>query len=140
MSLGGGGGGAGHTALSDAAEYLYDVLLVLQQRGTACNLVIAVNKMDLFTALPPSLVSKELEGEITRLRRTRSAALLDSSVGQSGDADDAQSHWLGVSGRAPFTFSQLAEAGVHVDVLAASVVGAEGPGLGPLWDWIARLM
>ena len=53
------------TGLTEAATYLYDVLLALQRRHTGSRsskgpaglgVLVAANKMDLFTALPGGLV------------------------------------------------------------------------------------
>lgn len=133
--------------LSSTAAYLYDVLLVLQKRigtGTGSRhpasvpVLVAANKADLFTALPPALVKSHLEAELSRIRRTRSKALLDSGVGTE-DVDAAgageQDDWLGEFGTDKFTFDQLKEV-VEVEVIGGNIVG-DGPGVDKWWAWIA---
>lgn len=152
-ALGSGSGDAdasGHDALPTAAAYLYDVLLALQKRTGSGNssrapyavpVLVAANKSDLFTALPASLVRTSLEAELGRIRSTRSRALLDSGVGadevdRAEEADD----WLGKYGSDKFTFAQMREFDVEVDVLGGSVLGGSGgPGGGvdKWWSWIA---
>ena len=57
--------------LTETAEYLHDVLLVLQKRHTtsktskdpqAIPVLVLANKQDVFTSLPAGLVQKKLEG------------------------------------------------------------------------------
>jgi signal recognition particle receptor subunit beta len=61
---------AEEAGLNETAEYLHDVLLALQKRYTGATtskgpkeipVLVAANKMDLFTALPPHLVAQQLE-------------------------------------------------------------------------------
>ncbi|TLS30952.1 hypothetical protein PpBr36_02257 [Pyricularia pennisetigena] len=134
-------------ALADAAAFLYDVLIRLQRRTgkttssrapDSVPVLIAANKMDLFTALPAVLVKSNLEAELGRIRSTRSRGLLDSGVG----ADDIDAgaeegdDWLGQYGSEKFTFSQMREFDIEVDVLAGNVEG-DGPGVDKWWEWIA---
>ncbi|KAF1838271.1 P-loop containing nucleoside triphosphate hydrolase protein, partial [Decorospora gaudefroyi] len=139
--------------LNEAAEYLHDVLLSLQKRYTnatsskAIPVLVACNKMDLFTALPPSLVRNLLEKTITEVRRRRAKALRDAGAALSGSEDevDEEKEWLGQGGDGPFTFEQMSECGTGVDVLGGNVVGG-GSGkevgdvgdVGKLWAWIAE--
>src|SRR5436190_8673744 len=71
----------GDDPLHDAAKYLHDTLMVLQER--TCNsrkgfsrglsnipVLLAVNKQDLFTALPPGSVRDRLEVEIEKVRQS----------------------------------------------------------------------
>ncbi|KAJ4303974.1 hypothetical protein N0V88_001576 [Collariella sp. IMI 366227] len=76
-------------SLSAAAEYLYDVLIALQKRfhrrsgsraPASLPVLVAANKMDLFTALPTPLVKSQLEAELGRIRKARAKGLLDSGV------------------------------------------------------------
>jgi signal recognition particle receptor subunit beta len=87
--------------LNESAEYLHDVLLALQKRYTGAKtskgpkeipVLVAANKLDLFTALPPHLVKISLEKEISEVRRRRAKGLKDSGVGlgDGGEADDAE--------------------------------------------------
>ena len=131
--------------LREAATYLHDVLLQLQKRSTVSKasralkelpVLIAVNKLDLFTALPPSLVEHSLELEIGQVRASRANGLPDSGIGMN-DVNINQEHdWLGHGGEENFKFSHLEEFGLPVTVLGGSVLGTDGLGAGKWWDWI----
>ncbi|KAK7427154.1 hypothetical protein QQZ08_006267 [Neonectria magnoliae] len=130
--------------LAPTAAYLYDVLLFLQKRATtsakskaAIPILIAANKMDLFTALPSTLVRSNLEAEITRIRASKSKGLLDSGVGSDEIGSEEQDSWLGEYGSSKFTFSQLQEFEIEVDVIPGNVTG-DGPGADKWWWWIAQ--
>ncbi|KAK7408348.1 hypothetical protein QQX98_009496 [Neonectria punicea] len=130
--------------LAPTAAYLYDVLLFLQKRATtsakskaAIPILIAANKMDLFTALPSTLVKSNLEAEITRIRASKSKGLLDSGVGSDEIGSEEQDSWLGEYGSSKFTFSQLQEFEIEVDVIPGNVTG-DGPGADKWWWWIAQ--
>ncbi|KAH6998987.1 signal recognition particle receptor beta subunit-domain-containing protein [Ilyonectria robusta] len=130
--------------LAPTAAYLYDVLLFVQKRATtsaktkaAIPILIAANKMDLFTALPSTLVKSNLEAELTRIRASKSKGLLDSGVGTDEIGSEEQDSWLGEYGSAKFTFSQLREFDIDVDVVPGNVTG-DGPGAGKWWWWIAQ--
>ncbi|KAF5021268.1 hypothetical protein F66182_6666 [Fusarium sp. NRRL 66182] len=130
--------------LAPTAAYLYDVLLYLQKRATvstksksAIPILVAANKMDLFTALPSTLVKTNLEAELTRIRASRSKGLLDSGVGSDDIGSEDQDSWLGEYGSSKFTFSQLQEFDIDVDVLPGNVTG-DGPGAEKWWWWIAQ--
>jgi signal recognition particle receptor subunit beta len=126
--------------LSEAATYLHDILLVLQKRHTGAKsskgpagipVLIAANKLDLFTALPAQLVKKRLEDEITKIRSTRAKGLLD---------EDRE--WLGEGGEGSFNFGQMKEAEIEVSVLGgnASAKGEEKTQADAWWAWIAQQM
>ncbi|KAF4456023.1 hypothetical protein F53441_1744 [Fusarium austroafricanum] len=129
--------------LASTAAYLYDVLLFLQKRASSAKskaavpVLIAANKMDLFTALPSTLVKTNLEAELTRIRASRSKGLLDSGVGSDDIGSEEQDSWLGEYGSSKFTFSQLQEFDIEVDVLPGNVTG-DGPGADKWWWWIAE--
>ncbi|KAM0561941.1 hypothetical protein ACHAPJ_002382 [Fusarium lateritium] len=129
--------------LAPTAAYLYDVLLFLQKRATNTNakaiipILIAANKMDLFTALPSTLVKTNLEAELTRIRASRSKGLLDSGVGSDDIGSEEQDSWLGEYGSSKFTFSQLQEFDIDIEVLPGNVSG-DGPGADKWWWWIAQ--
>ncbi|KAJ4268909.1 hypothetical protein NW762_002980 [Fusarium torreyae] len=129
--------------LAPTAAYLYDVLLFLQKRATNTKakavipILIAANKMDLFTALPSTLVKTNLEAELTRIRASRSKGLLDSGVGSDDIGSEEQDSWLGEYGSAKFTFNQLQEFDIDVEVLPGNVSG-DGPGADKWWWWIAQ--
>ncbi|KAK3504400.1 signal recognition particle receptor beta subunit-domain-containing protein [Neurospora crassa] len=137
------------SSLSQAATYLYDLLLSLQHRYSrytkgskhppSIPVLIAANKLDLFTALPATLVKKELEAELGRIRVSRSKGLLDSGVkeedvtaGEKEEGDD----WLGEYGSERFEFRQMVEFDIEVEVMGGSVLGGEeeGPGCEGWWN------
>lgn len=133
--------------LADTAAYLYEVLLRLQKRMSVGKtsktpetipVLVAANKMDLFTALPAKLVKSNLEKELGRIRRTRSKGLLDSGVGADeiggGDGDEADD-WLGEYGSDEFRFDQMREFDIQVDVEGGSVLG-EKANVDKWWSWI----
>ncbi|KDN66377.1 putative signal recognition particle receptor beta subunit [Colletotrichum sublineola] len=133
-------------ALAPTAGYLYDVLLALQKRATssksskppaAVPVLVAANKTDLFTALPGALVKSNLEAEITRIRSSRSKGLLDSGVGIDDVGSEEHDDWLGAYGTEKFTFEQLREFDIDVDVTAGNVTGT-GSGPDKWWSWIAQ--
>ncbi|OAA53720.1 Signal recognition particle receptor, beta subunit [Cordyceps fumosorosea ARSEF 2679] len=135
-------------ALGPAAQYLYDVLLVLQKRKSAAAapgkegsagvpVLVAANKMDLFTALPAAMVRAALETEITRIRASRSKGLLDSGVGADDLGAEEHDGWLGEYGSEKFTFDQMQEFDIDVDVLPGTVT-AEEPDVDKWWWWIAQ--
>ncbi|MCJ1286978.1 hypothetical protein MMC26_006325 [Xylographa opegraphella] len=138
----------GSSGLKEAAEFLYDVLLTLQKRSTALKtsgtlseipVLIAANKLDLFTALPAALVKNVLEKEITNVRLSRSKGLLDSGIAiHDGDSVDDKG-WLGDGGEGSFEFSQLEEANIIVTVGGGNVVG-DGVNIKMWWDWIGSIL
>ncbi|KAF1987423.1 P-loop containing nucleoside triphosphate hydrolase protein [Aulographum hederae CBS 113979] len=135
-------GSSSESGLADAAEYLHDILLVLQKRYTTAKsskgpkdvpVLIAANKLDLFTALPAPLLKTSLEKEISRVRETRAKGLLTAG---SGDADADDRGWLGEGGESKFEFRQMEEVNVPVQVVGGNVLGSEGPDVDKWWDWI----
>lgn len=131
--------------LSAAAGYLYDVLLALQKRAgsgrgskapAAVPVLVAANKLDLFTALPAALVKSQLEAELGRIRSTRSRGLLGAEEDVAAAAEEGDD-WLGEYGSEKFGFRQMLEFDVEVEVLGGSVV-EEGPGADKWWKWIAE--
>jgi signal recognition particle receptor subunit beta len=137
--------GSNDTAsLRDQAAYLNDVLLQLQRRkpgkgaskGTALiPVLVAANKQDLFTALPPGAVRERLENEIERVRQSKSKGLID--VGDSRDDDD-ENGVLGGGGEERFTFKMFEdEYGIRVEVTGGAVRGEEaGKGVERWEHWI----
>lgn len=134
----------GDGGLVEAAEYLYEVLLMLQKRYTSAKsskgpaetpVLIASNKTDLFTALPAPLVKTALEAEITRIRQTRAQGLLDSGVGKEDLGDEKE--WLGAGGGSKFEFSQMEEFNVPVTIKGGNVMDNEKPDAGQWWEWVA---
>ncbi|KAG6009216.1 hypothetical protein E4U21_003069 [Claviceps maximensis] len=134
--------------LAATAGYLYDVLLHLQQRKTrsgkdskrgstdAVPVLVAANKMDLFTALPATLVKTQLETELTRIRASRSKGLLDSGVGVDDIGSEEQDAWLGEYGSDKFTFGQMMEFDIDIDVLGGSVTTDEAD-VDKWWWWMS---
>ncbi|KAL8810709.1 MAG: hypothetical protein Q9223_002156 [Gallowayella weberi] len=131
------------------AEYLHDVLLQLQKRATGTKssrapqempVLIAANKLDLFTALPATLVKNTLESELTKVRKSLSAGLLDSGVGTKDLDAPEDKDWLGEYGEGKFEFTQLEEFNVQVKVLGGNVTGAEGSDVRQWWDWIGSIL
>lgn len=130
--------------LQVTANYLFDVLLALQKRmgvgktskaPPAVHVLIAANKNDLFTALPASLVKNNLEAELGRIRASRSKGLKASGVGADELDDEENDDWLGEYGSEKFTFSQMREFDIEVDVVGGSVLGGN---VDKWWEWIAE--
>ncbi|PWY63896.1 P-loop containing nucleoside triphosphate hydrolase protein [Aspergillus heteromorphus CBS 117.55] len=122
--------------LRDTASYLHDVLLILQNRAlkkgkspmkTASEIpvLVAANKQDLFTALPPASVREKLETEIDRIRKSRSKGLMEASVDAGVDEDEED--MLGSNdARHSFSFGSLEkDIGLVVDVVGGAVKGDE---------------
>ena len=131
--------------LRDTAEYLHDLLLLLQKRLTSNKtskapsdvpVLIAANKTDLFTALPAVLVKKTLEAEITGVRTSRAKGLLDSGIGMNDLADDPDRDWLGEPGEGGFEFSQMLEANVRIQIESGSTSGTENADVASYWAWL----
>lgn len=131
--------------LTEAAEYLHDVLLLLQKRHTqgktsktqSIPVLVAANKQDVFTSLPGGIVRSKLEEEIAKVRHARSKGLMDSGIGMEDDAGgDEEQNWLGEYGAKDFKFGQMEEHGVEVTVLGGNVKGDAGE-KGKVDDWWA---
>jgi len=110
--------------ISDAAGYLYDVLLAVQRQVEATGsgkggmrILIACNKSDLFTALPPGRVKRLLEEELGKIRDSRSRGVLD--VQEEGEEKERE--WLGEGGDGDFTFAGLEDSGIEVEVKGGNV-------------------
>ena len=131
-------------ALHQAAEYLYDVLLLLQKRATSTRsakgppnlpVLVIANKLDLFTALPAPLVRSALEAELTIIRDTKNRGLLDSGVSTNDPEEEKER--LGGIGEGNFEFSQMNEMNVAIEVVGGSVLGGD---MKPCWDWLGRFL
>lgn len=128
------------------------MLLALQKRYTSAKsskgpkeipVLVAANKMDLFTALPANLVKLQLEKGITAVRANRAKALRDAGAALSGGEDelDEEKEWLGEGGEGAFDFSQMREIGTTVDVVGGNVLnGREAGDVGAWWAWIAQAL
>jgi signal recognition particle receptor subunit beta len=139
------------SALSDAAEYLHDILLVLQKAYTNAKtskareipFLVAANKLDLFTALPAAAVKSTLEREITRIRETRARGLLSvgtlgkgEGLGGNDEEGDEEKETLGGTGDGDFKFKAMEEWNVRIDVVGGNALGDESPGVDGWWEWI----
>jgi signal recognition particle receptor subunit beta len=140
--------------LRDTASYLHDVLLVLQQRALGKGksstkrdaeipVLIAGNKQDLFTALPAGSVREKLEGEIERIRKSKSKGLMDAGGGAGGEEEEEEV--LGDDdGKGVFSFKLLEQVGIKVDVVGGAVKGdAEeeiGSGVRRWEEWIGMCL
>ncbi|KAF1995274.1 P-loop containing nucleoside triphosphate hydrolase protein [Amniculicola lignicola CBS 123094] len=140
---------ADEAGLNEAAEYLHDVLLALQKRYTGAKtskgpkeipVLIAANKLDLFTALPPHLVKISLERAISEVRKSKAKGLKDSGVAMGGEDDglDEEREWLGEGGDGPFEFRQMEEVGTTVTVKGGNVIGGDAADVQSWWEWIAE--
>ncbi|KAL8949189.1 MAG: hypothetical protein Q9222_004684 [Ikaeria aurantiellina] len=146
LSSSGGSGGASEGGLKQTSEYLHSILLQLQKQVTSSKprkpipVLIAANKLDLFTALPAPLVKSTLESEITKVRALASKGLSDST-NKNLDIDEER-EWLGeVNGDdGKFEFSQLREFDIQVEVRGGNVIGAEGADVREWWDWIGGVL
>ena len=131
--------------LREAADYLHDILLQLQKRLTTSRtskapqrlpVLIAAHKTDLFTALPPILVKKSLEAEITHVRDSRAGGLLDSGVGASDIGSGGEKEWLGERGEGGFDFKQMEDSNVEVKVEGGFTMGGDRVDVDRYWNWI----
>lgn len=139
---------AGDEGLRQTSEYLHDALLILQKcmsnpkfakARKDMPVLIAANKMDLFTALPAALVKTALEAEITKIRNSRSKGLLDSGIGMEDGAEvEEKDDWLGEMGSSQFKLSQMEEFNISVEVVGGNVIGTDGAQVEEWWSWIGE--
>lgn len=130
----------------DTAVYLHDTLLALQRRKTKgkaktdINVLVATNKQDLFTALPPGAIRSKLQDEIEKVRRSKSKGI--SSVDRDPDQDVDEDDILGGGGEEKFSFKTMEEEyGLTVDVIGGSVRGEEaGKGVNRWEEWIGSCL
>lgn len=140
--------------LRDTATYLHDVLLVLQQRALGKGksstkrdaeipVLVAGNKQDLFTALPPGSVREKLEAEIDRIRKSKTKGLLDASM-DSGVNDEEDEVLGDDDARGVFSFKLLEQVGIKVDVVGGAVKGDSeeeiGSGVRRWEEWIGMCL
>lgn len=138
------GSDGGDTA-KDTVSYLHDVLLALQRRpkvvkkakGGDVKVLIACNKQDLFTSLPPAAIKERVQSELERVRTTkkRGVSAVDAREDQDENEDETV---LGGGGEGKFSFKMLEEEfGVAVDVVGGAVRGDEdGKGVRKWEEWI----
>ncbi|KAJ5362472.1 Small GTPase superfamily ARF type [Penicillium brevicompactum] len=138
------------TTLRDTATYLHDVLLVLQKRAkngssskrtTEIPVLVAANKQDLFTALPPGSVREKLEAEIERIRKSKNKGLLDAA--DTGLEDEEEI--LANDEQETFTFKLLEfETGIKLEVVGGAVKGDQeedfGSGVRRWEEWIGMCL
>jgi len=140
---------AEEAGLNEAAEYLHDVLLALQKRYTGAKtskgpkeipVLVAANKLDLFTALPPHLAKISLERAVSEVRKSKAKGLKDSGVALGGEDEglDEEREWLGEGGEGAFEFHQMEEVGTSVTVRGGNVLGGDGTDVGSWWEWVAE--
>ncbi|KAL2811180.1 signal recognition particle receptor beta subunit-domain-containing protein [Aspergillus granulosus] len=141
--------------LRDAASYLYDVLLILQRRAlkrgksslkaaAEIPVLIAANKQDLFTALPPGSVREKLEAEIDRIRKSKSKGLMDASA-DAGEGEGEDDILGSYDVKDTFSFKSFEEEiGVRVEIVGGAVKGDEGDTVGAgvrRWEeWIGQCL
>ncbi|EME79454.1 uncharacterized protein MYCFIDRAFT_34089 [Pseudocercospora fijiensis CIRAD86] len=136
--------------LAEAAEFLHDILLVLQKRHTQSRsskgpesmpVLVAANKQDVFTSLPTAMVKTKLEEEIAKVRQSKSKGVIDSGIDvDDNPVGDDEQNWLGEFGAGDFRFSQMEEHGIDVKVMGGNVKG-EGDQAGHIdgwWVWIGE--
>jgi signal recognition particle receptor subunit beta len=141
---------AGSPGLREAAEYLHDLLLLVQKRAASTlekgglkglPVLIAANKLDLFTALPAGMVKRALEAEISEVRASRARGLQDSGVGMDDLGGDPEKEWLGSGGEGAFDFVQLSEeCDVVVTVEGGVAAAIDGDDVKSWWQWIGECL
>ena len=114
-----------------------DVLAQTAAQAGRVPVLRAATTKDLFPALPTTLGKTNLEAELTRIRATRSKGLLDSGVGMDDVGSEEQDGWLGEYGSEKFSFKQMHEFDIDVEILPGNVTG-DGPGADKWWWWIAQ--
>lgn len=140
-------------ALTQASEYLHDVLLILQKRHTQArsskgptqaSFLVLANKQDVFSALPSSLIKAKLESEISKIRLTRSRGLLDSGINAENEdaATDDEQNWLGDYGSKEFNFDHMREHDIEVDIIGGNALAEDGSAgkVDAWWKWLGSNM
>lgn len=129
--------------LRHTTEYLYDTLLTLKKRAELMNnkttipVLIAANKMDLFTALPAPLVKKTLEDEISKIQASKSKGLLGSGMEVDDEATNEKEDWLVEKGSSNFKFSQMDEFDISVEIHGGHISG-DKPSIDYWLVWISE--
>lgn len=138
----------GETA-KDTVSYLHDVLLSLQRRPKLVKkskpedvrVLLACNKQDLFTSLPPNAVRSRLETELERVKasKKKGISVVDAKDDMGENEDETV---LGGGGEEKFSFKMFEEEfGVAVDVIGGAVKGDEdGQGARKWEEWIGSCL
>lgn len=137
----------------DTVRYLHDVLLALQRRPKLVKrakagdvkVLIACNKQDLFTSLPPPAIRSRLQDELERLRtsRRKGVSAVDARDDQDEDEDETA---LGGGGEEKFSFKLFEdEFGISIDIIGGTVKGDassddEGKGVVKWEEWIGSCL
>ncbi|USW54417.1 Putative signal recognition particle receptor, beta subunit [Septoria linicola] len=137
-------------SLTEAAEYLHDILLALQKRHTqnrtskgpsSIPVLVAANKQDVFSATPVGLLKTKLEEEVGRIRQTKSRGVIGVGGGASEDdaAGEDEDNWLGEFGSKDFKFAQMEEHGVEVKLIGGNVKNDDKKGdVDGWWVWVGE--
>lgn len=144
------------TSATDTIAYLHDTLLTLQRQRLHTTkkqandfpVLIAANKQDLFTALPPLAIKQTLETALQRQRTTNRHAIgvVDSTSTkhreQANEPADEDETVLAGTTSDTFTFNTLRdEFGLDVQVLGGTVRGDQGGrGTGKWEAWIGSCL
>ena len=134
--------------MQDCVRFLHDVLLALQRRprfvkkakGDDVKVLVACNKQDLFTALPPGAVKERLQVELESVRRSkrRNVTVVDAKDDIDEDEDETV---LGGGGEERFNFRRFEEEfGVAVDVVGGTVSDEDGKGVREWEKWIGQCL
>ncbi|KAF9197478.1 hypothetical protein BGZ49_002056 [Haplosporangium sp. Z 27] len=108
------------------AEYLYDILADKFAQNEKIPILIACNKSDLLTSFKKERIQNLLEGEINKLRQTRTAAL------DTQDSEGNENVFLGFEGK-DFSFQDLEN---DVEFIECSV---ENKDIENVKEWIASV-
>lgn len=139
------GAADGGEIAKDTVAYLHDVLLALQRRPKVLKKVkrdevrvlVACNKQDLFTSLPPAVIKSRLEAELDRVKASKRKGISAVDAREDADEDEDQTV-LGGGGEEKFSFAVMEEEfGVAVDIQGGSVKSDdETTGIRPWEEWI----
>ncbi|CAG5116499.1 unnamed protein product [Candidula unifasciata] len=126
--------GALQKEIKEVAEYLYTILSDRTVSSNTPPILILCNKQDLTLSKGAKVIRSQLEKEMNTLRVTRTAAL-------KGVGDTANNNtYLGKRDK-DFDFSDVKP--LRVEFAECSALGrgqsSEGPDLGELYRWLARV-
>ena len=114
--------------------------MVKKAKAEDVRVLVACNKQDLFTSLPPAAIRSILEKELERVKATKRKGL--SAVDARDDQDENEDETvLGGGGEEKFSFRLFEEDfGVAVDVLGGDVKGEDGQGVKKWEEWIGSCL